>query len=197
MLCILVSLAVLLLYPVCITAVDQDANPDLVAKEKDANTWLDIATLLLPNDCDWFYDHNENPKFTFEPGSVTNADCATFPAICGHGLTVALLNLGPCSMLPPHLHPRAANAVVAMSGSTTTYMIQENGARMVTETLTPGQMTIFPRGSMHTMVNNGESHPILFLVHERVRCLHVSKSRRRTNAFQRLYKFPARLSFEQ
>ena len=156
----LVSLAVLLFLPSYIIAVDQDANPNLVAEEKVANTWLDIAVSLLPNDSDWFYDHNNNPKFTFEPGSVTSADCATFPAICGHGLTVALLNLGPCSMLPPHLHPRAANAVVAVSGSTTTYMIQENGARMVTETLTPGQMTIFPRGSMHTMVNNGESHPI-------------------------------------
>ena len=156
MLSIVVSLATLLLLPICITAIDQDANPNLVAKIKTANTWLDVAA-LLPNDSYWFYDHTQNSKYSFEPGSVTNADCATFPALCGHDLTVALLNLGPCSMLPPHLHPRAANAVIAMSGSTTTYMIQENGARMVTETLTPGQMTIFPRGSMHTMVNNGES----------------------------------------
>jgi hypothetical protein len=39
-------------------------------------------------------------------------------------------------------------------------MIQENGARKVKGTLTPVQMTFFPPGSMHTIVNNGESRPI-------------------------------------
>jgi hypothetical protein len=99
MLCIMVPLAERLLY----LAVNQDANPNLVAKNKNVNTGLDIATLLLR----WFYDHNTNPKFAFEPRSVTNANCATFPAICGHGLTAALLKLGPYSMLPPiYIHGR-------------------------------------------------------------------------------------------
>jgi hypothetical protein len=34
-------------------------------------------------------------------------------------------------------------------------MIAENGARMVSETLTPGKMTIFPQGSVHSMMNVG------------------------------------------
>jgi oxalate decarboxylase/phosphoglucose isomerase-like protein (cupin superfamily) len=67
----------------------------------------------------------------------------------------AMLNLGPCSMLPPHLHPRATNYVVAISGETQTYMINENGARTVQATLTPGKMTIFPTGSVHAMMNVG------------------------------------------
>lgn len=66
-----------------------------------------------------------------------------------------MLNLGPCSMLPPHIHPRATNFVVAMSGTTQTYMIAENGARTVSEILTPGQMTIFPAAAVHTMMNIG------------------------------------------
>ena len=66
-----------------------------------------------------------------------------------------MLNLGPCSMLPPPLPPRATNYVVAISGTTQTYMIAENGARTVTETLKAGQMTIFPTGSIHTMMNIG------------------------------------------
>lgn len=66
-----------------------------------------------------------------------------------------MLNLGPCSMLPPHIHPRATNFVVAVSGTTQTYMIAENGARTVTETLKSGQMTIFPQASVHTMMNIG------------------------------------------
>ena len=66
-----------------------------------------------------------------------------------------MLNLGPCSMLPPHYHPRASNYVVAIAGTTQTYMIEENGARVVTETLTPGKMTIFPQASLHSMYNMG------------------------------------------
>jgi hypothetical protein len=57
---------------------------------------------------------------------------------------------------------RADNAVIAISGSTNTHMVQENGARMVTETLTPGQMAILPQGSMHTMINNGEYRVAFF-----------------------------------
>lgn len=66
-----------------------------------------------------------------------------------------MLNLGPCSMLPPHIHPRATNFVVAISGTTRTFMINENGARTVTETLNPGQMTIFPQAAVHSMMNIG------------------------------------------
>ena len=62
---------------------------------------------------------------------------------------MAMLNLGPCAMLPPHMHPRATNLVVAVEGTTNTYMVEENGARLVKQTLTPGKMTIFPQGSLH------------------------------------------------
>ena len=38
-------------------------------------------------------------------------------------------------------------------------MFEENGARLVQETLVPGRATIFPQGSMHMMVNNGKQVP--------------------------------------
>jgi len=60
-------------------------------------------------------------------------------------------------MLPPHYHPRAANYVVAVTGTTVTYFIEENGARIVTNTLTPWKMTIFPQASIHAMVNTGKT----------------------------------------
>jgi hypothetical protein len=45
-------------------------------------------------------------------------------------------------------------------------MIEENGARLVSETLTPGKMTIFPRGSLHSMQNTGSLFlPVLLLEH--------------------------------
>jgi hypothetical protein len=78
--------------------------------------------------------------------------------------TVAVLNLGPCSLLPPHFHPRGANFVVAKAGNTTTCMYGENGAQhTITEILTPMKATIFPQGSLHMMVNNGTFHHALIL----------------------------------
>jgi oxalate decarboxylase/phosphoglucose isomerase-like protein (cupin superfamily) len=49
----------------------------------------------------------------------------------------------------------ATNLVVAIEGETKTYMIEENGARVVKSTLTPGKMTIFPAASLHSMQNTG------------------------------------------
>jgi hypothetical protein len=50
----------------------------------------------------------------------------------------------------------ATNLVVAIEGTTETYMVEENGARLVKETLTPGKMTIFPKASLHSMQNTGQ-----------------------------------------
>lgn len=143
-----------------VAAIDKTADPEKDAALKAAGTYLDRLA-LLPEDSDWTYDFSKNPLYTWSPGSVVNANAATFPAATGLGMTVALLNLGPCAMLPPHLHPRATNFVVAVNGTTDTYMIQENGARMVHTRLTAGKLTIFPAGSFHTMQNQGEQNRIL------------------------------------
>ncbi|KAK3641938.1 hypothetical protein LTR56_011040 [Elasticomyces elasticus] len=136
-------------------AVDKTRDPSLVASLDDAATQLDRLALLT-DDAAWKFDFNEQkPNYNFAPGGVINMNAATFPAAKGNGMTLAMLNLGPCSMLPPHYHPRASNYVVAIHGNTTTYMYEENGARLVTETLLPGEATIFPGGAMHMMVNNG------------------------------------------
>lgn len=136
-------------------AVDKTVNPGLNARLKTAATTLDKHAILDTNEA-WTYDFNAaQPEDAFKPGSVKNANAATFPALTGIGMTLAQLNLGPCAMLPPHLHPRAANLVMAITGNTTTYMVNENGVRTVTTTLTPGVMTIFPKGSLHSMQNNG------------------------------------------
>jgi len=135
-------------------AVDITTDPALVASLKSAATQLDRLK-LLPNAADWLFDFTAQPGYTYSPGSVVNANAATFPALTTYGMTLAMLNLGPCAMLPPHYHPRATNLVVAVEGTTQTYMLEENGAHVITETLTPGKMTIFPFASLHTMQNMG------------------------------------------
>ncbi|OQV04403.1 hypothetical protein CLAIMM_09293 [Cladophialophora immunda] len=110
--------------------------------------------LHMLSDQQLLYNFSSNPMYSWKPGSVCNANAATWPVLSTVGATVAQLNLGPCAMLAPHLH-RANNLVVAVSGTTHTYMVQENGARLVEQVLTPGLMTIFPPASMHSMYNIG------------------------------------------
>ncbi|KAF2477802.1 RmlC-like cupin [Lindgomyces ingoldianus] len=143
------------------TAVDQTVNPGLNAKLKTEATEIDKHNNDLNTDDAWIFDFNERPNYTFKPGSVVNANAATFPTLTGFGMTMAMLNLGPCAMLPPHMHSRATNLVVAISGSTSTYMYRENGVKLVKADLTPGKMTIFPQGSLHTMQNNGCDNAVL------------------------------------
>lgn len=139
-----------------IFAVDTPVNATLNKEIKTAPT--ELSKLDLVRD-DYAFDFTQSEKYSYSPGGVVNANAATFPASTGHGMTVAWLALGPCAMLPPHFHPRADNFVVAVEGNTTTYMVQENGAKIVTSNLTPGKLTIFPQGSVHSMQNNGMCNP--------------------------------------
>jgi predicted metal-dependent enzyme (double-stranded beta helix superfamily) len=156
-------------------AVDKTSDPDLVAKLKSAATMLDRLDMLT--DDQLLYNFSSNPKHSWSPGSVCNANAATFPILSTVGVTVSQLNLGPCAMLAPHFH-RANNLVVAVSGTTSTYMYQENGARLVQQTLTPGMMTIFPQASVHSMYNMGML-PLLSVWHM-LTCLIVAQAARIT-----------------
>jgi oxalate decarboxylase/phosphoglucose isomerase-like protein (cupin superfamily) len=134
---------------------DKTVDQDVVSRLKLAATVYDRHQ-ILNKDEDWIYDFTSaQPSDSFKPGSVKNANVATFPAMAGYGMAIAQLNLGPCAMLPAHYHPRATNMVIAITGNTTTWMINENAVRTVSTTLTPGKMTIFPTGSIHCMQNNG------------------------------------------
>ncbi|OJD32554.1 uncharacterized protein BKCO1_3700045 [Diplodia corticola] len=137
-----------------VAAVDQVVDAQLVEATLEAPTRLERLK-LYPSDNDTVFDFYEQPNYSREPGSVVNANRATFPYAAGNGMTMALLSLGPCSMLPPHFHPRAANFVMAINGTTDTYMVEENGARTVRATLDAGKATIFPAASIHTMENKG------------------------------------------
>lgn len=65
-------------------------------------------------------------------------------------------------MATVHLHPRAAELFVVLSGRVYTEMVPEAGVlnangtqRVIRTELGPGMMTAFPMGSFHTQVNLG------------------------------------------
>jgi oxalate decarboxylase/phosphoglucose isomerase-like protein (cupin superfamily) len=136
-------------------AKSRTVNPALNAQIKSSATNFDKQA-LLSKDSDWWYDFDSHPNYNSLTGAVITADAATFPALTNTGISIALLKLAPCGMLPPHLHPRATNLVTAITGNTTSWMIGENGVKTQMVHLTPMRMTIFPQGSLHVMQNNGE-----------------------------------------
>ena len=138
------------------------------AKDPIVNSTLNQELLLAPNfitresvltNSDWFFDFADCSYATFEPGSVCNADKATWPVLTSFPMTVSQLLLGPCNLLPAHFH-RKDNVVVAITGTTRTFMYPEDGGQTVEQYIAPGQMTLFPRMSLHTMVNEGKPHPL-------------------------------------
>ncbi|KAJ6262680.1 hypothetical protein Dda_3492 [Drechslerella dactyloides] len=123
-------------------------------------TQLDRLGFLNSNG-DWAFNFVKQPSYKRDPGSVVTANAANFPAVIGNGMSMALITLAPCGTLPAHIHPRAANYVIGVRGSTKTYFFEENGAKVVVNTLTPGIMTIFPQAALHTMFNDGCSEATL------------------------------------
>jgi oxalate decarboxylase/phosphoglucose isomerase-like protein (cupin superfamily) len=136
-------------------------NPELNAALRTSATNFD-RQLLLNRDDDWIYDFSAHANYLSHTGAVITADAASLPALTGAGISISLLKLAGCGMLPPHLHPRAVNLVTAFTGNTTTWMISENGARPVVTQLTPWKMTVFPAGSVHVMQNNGTFMFVLY-----------------------------------
>lgn len=63
-------------------AIDKDVNPGLVAKLEMANTELDRMK-TLSSDSDWLFDFTTQPKYSWQPGGVVNADRATWPTVTG------------------------------------------------------------------------------------------------------------------
>ncbi|KAF1940711.1 RmlC-like cupin [Clathrospora elynae] len=157
----------LLTLPSLLSATDTTAsksrtvNASLNAALKAAATNFD-RNALLSQDTDWYYDFDLHPNFPSTTGAVITADAATFPVLTGAGISIALLKLAPCGMLPPHLHPRATNLVTAITGNTTSWMIGENGVRTRKVDLVPYRLTVFPQGSLHVMQNN-DCEPALLI----------------------------------
>ena len=65
-------------------------------------------------------------------------------------------------MNTPHTHPRAAEFLYVVNGALEAGFIEENGARFVLNTVTKGQGTLFPKGSIHYQINTG-CEPLTFV----------------------------------
>lgn len=140
------------------------AEPQKVSDLTTANGQAERINML--NDTDFVFDFF-NPiagsiSSTGPDGHITSAKLDTFPVLVGEGISMSVGFLGPCGLNTPHIHPRATEFNFAVNGTLRTGMIQENGVRVVTNNVLPGQATVFPRGAIHFEQNLG-CEPMLFI----------------------------------
>lgn len=135
---------------------------ELVIDLKNAPT--QVARLnILKNNRDWLFDYNAGVGTVRSAGgNLTVANVANFPALFANGMAMAIGQMSPCGMNTPHTHPRATEFLYVVNGQMEAGFIEENGARFVTNTVTEGQGTIFPMGSIHFQVNLG-CEPLTFV----------------------------------
>ena len=79
-------------------AVDVTRQPELNAQLETATQQIDRLA-LLPSDSDWLFDFTAQPSYTFSPGSVVNANAATFPAAVDNELTMVCAGCLPLCMM--------------------------------------------------------------------------------------------------
>ena len=92
------------------------------------------------------------------------ANRKSYPALVGTGSSMAIAEFPPCGIAALHVHPRASELFVVVSGQIYTEMTPESGVVVVTSNgttqqrvvrteLHARQMTVFPQGSYHTQIN--------------------------------------------
>jgi len=159
------TLAILLLGAV-LRATAQVSDPAkaaaIVAQLEDAPTFA--ARFNMLNASDLIFDFSTGVGVSKGAGgNLTVASRADFPYLVGQGVSLAVAKMGPCGLSTPHYHPRATEFLYMVSGSSLKVgFIQENGARFVSNILTPGQGALFPMGSFHYQVNL-DCEPVTFV----------------------------------
>ena len=68
----------------------------------------------------------------------------SFPALSGEGLSMGFLTLDPCSVVLPHVHPRASVVIYVTYGEfLRSGFTEENGGRTIINDLKTGQVRYF------------------------------------------------------
>ncbi|CAB1104740.1 unnamed protein product [Ectocarpus sp. CCAP 1310/34] len=86
------------------------------------------------------------------------------PALDGQGISMGLVNLDPCAINLPHIHPRATEMVYVIKGEQLRVaFVEENGGEgAVVNDLAQGDVAFFPQGLIHYQ-QNLDCEPATFL----------------------------------
>ena len=135
------------------------ANPDQKALSDSlilAPTARDRANILSDPSNFVFDFHNpptESAVAKGNGGRTVRADRGTFPALIGTGVSMTVGFLGPCGFNTPHTHPRSTEMNIPVVGRLVTEFQSENNTPRIINEVNTYQLTIFPKGALHTEFN--------------------------------------------
>jgi quercetin dioxygenase-like cupin family protein len=87
---------------------------------------------------------------------VTGANVEKVPGLNTLGVSMARIDYAPGGLNPPHTHPRATEMVFVLQGALDVGFIT-TGNKLISKTITAGDVFVFPRGLVHFQKNNGDA----------------------------------------
>ncbi|XP_009413700.2 germin-like protein 5-1 [Musa acuminata AAA Group] len=86
---------------------------------------------------------------------VTAANVEKIPGLNTLGVSMSRVDYAPGGLNPPHTHPRATEIVFVLDGTLDVGFIT-TANKLITKTITKGDVFVFPRGLVHFQKNNGD-----------------------------------------
>ncbi|KAK3163589.1 hypothetical protein QOZ80_1AG0005650 [Eleusine coracana subsp. coracana] len=86
---------------------------------------------------------------------VTGANVEKIPGLNTLGVSLARIDYAPGGLNPPHTHPRATELIFVLEGTLDVGFIT-TANKLVSKTVTKGDVFAFPRGLVHFQRNAGE-----------------------------------------
>ena len=106
---------------------------------------------------DFVFDIGRKPKDSIGlGGKIKIVTSEELKSLSGEGVALVLVDLEPCSINQPHLHPRATEINFVLLGEHVEFgFVEENGGRVITHTAKTGQSSFVPKGMIHYAQNLG------------------------------------------
>ncbi|EEF30391.1 germin-like protein subfamily 1 member 17 [Ricinus communis] len=104
------------------------------------------------------------PRDTSNPvgSNVTLLNADRIPGLNTLGISLARIDYAPYGLNPPHTHPRATEILVVLEGTLYVGFVTSNPNRLITKTLKPGDVFVFPIGMIHFQFNTGNTNAVAF-----------------------------------
>lgn len=104
------------------------------------------------------------PATTSAGGIQWVFNVGAFPYTAKVGQSVSMFQVGPCSAVLPHVHPRSGEFVTVISGRLNVSFVEENGGRVLNYDLGPYDAFPIPRGVPHG-AHNPNCEPAMYLAY--------------------------------
>ncbi|CAH9095858.1 unnamed protein product [Cuscuta epithymum] len=178
---ICMSMRVFLLLPLVSQAADPDQVQDFCVAVLDTSTLGNpiINSGAFPckptsevNSEDFFFDgfrtnrkkgeNNTTSNEVLFGSRLTQGNVLTFPGLNTLGIAMNQVQISPGGLNPPHLHPRASECGVVITGKVLVGFVTSAGNVYYSKNLTKGQMFVIPRGLVHFQMNVGRKNALIY-----------------------------------